>query len=308
LVVLAGLPPALHNWATDFLKSEQRLVVGAPSAPKDGRLYPSRVIDTLLEAASRFAIRRRLRAPTDSYHPRFITLLYVPSPDKEALLSAFDFAVLPVPLSALAAYGETGRMHRHDRATVAAALRDAFAPRANASAGEVRQRVERRSEADALLLPPMNFLIGAGDLTVMFREYRSGERELTNRFPELTPIELNSDDLPKKLRKGEVRRVHVDERDLAFLQADSTEFHGPPRELPEDADAVRHILLLRSLYRFGGALPPGFHHDVQRRDGTEMRATPFRCCVAGAITVSATYANVYPNDYVRAKGMAEAKP
>jgi hypothetical protein len=306
MVVLAGLPPEHHTWAAASLQSSARTVVGAPSSTRDGPLYPRKVVETLLKAASRFAARRRSQRPADPIHPSFITLLYVRAPDEEALLSAFDFAVLPVPLGLLGVYGEKGRMHRHERTMVAEALRAAFAPGApaNAAAGEVRQRVDRRSEADALLLPPANFRVGGGDLATTFREFRSGVREPGDRFPELVPVALNSNDLPKRLERGEVRRVHVDERDLAFLHAEDNEFHGLPRELPENADSGEHRSLLRRLYRFGGPLPAGFHHDVQRRDGKDMIATPFHCCVAGAVAVSGTHANVYPNDYVRAKGKA----
>jgi hypothetical protein len=303
MVVLAGLPPEHCTWAVESLQSRARVAVGAPSAARDGVLYPTRVVQTLLKAAVQFAARRRSQGPLSPIHPNFVTLLYVRSPDEEALLSAFDFAVLPVPLGVLGVYGETGRMLRHERAAVQAELGDAFAPgaRANAAAGEVRQRVDRRSEADALLLPPANFRVNRGDLTAMFKEYRSGFREPRDRFPELSPTALNSDALPR-LAKDEVRRVHVDERDLAFLHADDVAFHGHPRELPEDAESEAHRSLLRTLYRFGGALLPGFHHDVQRRDGREMLDTPFDCCVAGSVTVSGSHANVYPNDFVRAKG------
>ena len=219
MVVLAGLPPEHYTWAVDLLASNSRVVVGAPSSARDGPLYPARVIETLLKSAASFAVRRRSRGPASPIHPSFVTLLYVTSPDQEALLSAFDFAVLPVPLGVLGVYGERGRMLRHERAAVEAALRDVFAPgaRANAIAGEVRQRVGRTSEADALLLPPANFRVDGGDLTVMFSEYRSGVREPTDRFPELGVVALNHDDLPR-LERNEVRRVHVDERDLAFLR------------------------------------------------------------------------------------------
>lgn len=308
MVVLAGLPPEHHTWAVDLLGSKARVVVGAPSSARDGALYPARVIETLLKSAASFAVRRRSRGPASPIHPSFVTLLYVTSPDQEALLSAFDFAVLPVPLDLLGVYGETGRMHRHKREAVEAALGDVFAPgaRANAIAGEVRQRVGRRSEADALLLPSRNFRVDGGDLTAMFREYRSGAREPTDRFPELGVVALNHDDLPR-LERNEVRRVHIDERDLAFLHANDAAFDGPARELPEDAEAEANRRLLRTLFRFGGPMPSGFHHDVQRRDGKEMVDTPFDCCVAGPVTVSAPHANVYPDDFVRAKGKEERK-
>ena len=308
MVVLAGLPPEHYTWAVDLLASNSRVVVGAPSSARDGPLYPARAVETLLKSAASFAVRRRSRGPASPIHPSFVTLLYVTSPDEEALLSAFDFAVLPVPLGVLGVYGERGRMLRHERAAVEAALRAAFAPgaRANAVAGEVRQRVGRTSEADALLLPPANFRVNGGDLTVMFSQFRSGIRDPKDRFPELGIIALNRDDLPK-LERNEVRRVHVDERDLAFLRANDREFHGQARELPEDAEAKAHRSLLRTLYRFGGPLPFGFHHDVQRRDGRKMVETRFECCMAGPVTVSGSHANVYPDDFVRANGKEARK-
>jgi len=98
--------------------------------------------------------------------------------------------------------------------------------------------------------------------------------------------------------------MHIDERELAFPHASDGEFHAWPRELSEDAEPKAYRAMLRTLYRFGGPLEPGFHHDVQRLHGRDLVAMPFPCSEAGAVTVTGTHANVYPNDFVRAKGKA----
>ena len=59
--------------------------------------------------------------------------------------------------------------------------------------------------------------------------------------------------------------------------------------------------MLCRLYRFGAPLPDGFHHDVQKRNGQDMKRVVFDCSVDGPVFVSGSYANVYPNDFVRAR-------
>ena len=110
-------------------------------------------------------------------------LLYVPAPDQEQLLSAFDFAVLPIPLVPLGEYDGRGRMLRHDADAVKTALGDALKA-ARVAAGEIKQRTARRAESDALLLPPINFRTGdCAALEEMFRDLRSGRRPPQDRFP-----------------------------------------------------------------------------------------------------------------------------
>ena len=303
MYVLAGLPVERQ---ADAVAEMRRLrpgcvVVGAPSGRSDTCLYPARLVDVLIAGVTGFALRRRTRGPATPVAPGSITLLYVPSPDDERLLRAFDFAVLPVRLAALSAIGENGRALRHERRAVMSTLQDVANTdnKARRMIDEVRQRTMRRAESDAILLPPNNFKAPApAELVVMFKAVRSGARRIDDRFPELQARRLSKNDL-SRLDKNEVRTVLVDRRELAFLQAHDTAFHGPARELDEAATSCERQNMLRRLYRFGGPLPDGFHHDVQQSDGSKLRDVEFDCCEQGKFTVSGSHANVYPNDYVR---------
>lgn len=304
MFVLAGLPPEVHTWAVGHLERLRPTarVVGAPSSSQDGALYPDGVVDALVRSVAGFAIRRRANGPDRPVTPKFITLLYVPSRDKERLLHAFDFAVLAGSLTALMAFGETGRQLRHERRAVEQTLAEAASEigQSKVDMDEVLQRIGRRSDREALLLPPQNYHLTKGLLASLFVEYRQGRRRSNDRFPELVSEELTHDELPR-LPFKEVRRAYVDARQVAFLVADPAAYDGSTREVDESAEIRSLQSTLRSLYRFGAPLPQGFHHDAQRRDGNNFQQFPFDCEQEGRVAVSAPHANIYPNDFVRAK-------
>ena len=179
MVVLAGLPPEHHTWAVDLLGSKARVVVGAPPSARDGALYPARVIETLFEVCR---VVRGTQAVAGAGQPdppefRDAAVRHVPRPGGAPVgVRLRGAARSPGPPRRLRRDGPHAQAQTE---AVEAALGDVFAPgaRANAIAGEVRQRVGRRSEADALLLPSRNFRVDGGDLTAMFREYRSDPPE-----------------------------------------------------------------------------------------------------------------------------------
>ncbi|MGD0563084.1 MAG: hypothetical protein ABSA66_08335 [Roseiarcus sp.] len=193
-------------------------------------------------------------------------------------------------------------MLRHEQEAVAAALKDVQAEgsQARSALDVIKQRTKRRAEADALLLPPANFRIQDDSLVPAFRAFRSGRRKPGDRFTEMQLRQLRQSDLPR-LGRDEVRTVHVDARGLAFLHAHDAAFHAPTRELEYEAKLASQQSILRRLYRFGGPLPDGFHHDVQRCDGQDMDRVVFDCAADGPIFVSGAHANVYSDDYVRAR-------
>lgn len=67
------------------------------------------------------------------------------------------------------------------------------------------------------------------------------------------------------------------------------------------------LATLRALYRFGGALEPELHHDVQRSDGSELGGGAFECREKGRIQGKGGYANIYPNDFVRIASYDQAE-
>jgi hypothetical protein len=302
-VVIAGLPKAALEQSKAELESRFPLVAffGSPSRHNDGFLYSQEVVDKLLEEVARFAIRRRNSAPSDRTWPESITLLYVPSVDQENLLSAFDFTVMPAPMPALTAYNETGSQHRHDPkaafSAVVEAMSAASAPKQ--ALDEVKQRVNRLlNDGEVLLLPPDNFHVGNRRLRALFEIYRRGERPPEDRFAELTTTKLTEDNIQRL--GNDVRNVHVDTRGNAFLNAHPTAYDGGTWDVDEaGASPPKLSALLRGLYRFGAALPDGFHHDVQSSNGSPYKNEVFDCSRSGARTFTCPYVNIYPDDFVR---------
>jgi hypothetical protein len=88
---------------------------------------------------------------------------------------------------------------------------------------------------------------------------------------------------------------------MAFPIAHPLAYDGPPREIEPDADTPAIADRLRSLYRFGGALERGLHHDAQRSDGSPLGGATFHCSEKGTFDAKGDYANVYPDDFVRVR-------
>ena len=95
------------------------------------------------------------------------------------------------------------------------------------------------------------------------------------------------------------KRPPVDARGLAFFIAHPKAYDGPPREVESEEDEVALSRALRTLFRFGGALEPGLHHDAQRSDGSALQGAKMYCDEDGRIEAFGDYANVYPNDVIR---------
>ena len=303
MIVIAGLPKATHQQSVDKLgdRFPEAIVVGAPSPLSDGALYSEQTIASIIRAAGEFAIRRRTNGPNQPSAPAKIALLYVPAPDDECLLRAFDFSILPAPLATLAIRNEQGRQRRHILDDVHHAHVEAWSP-----AGPVREalnnvvrRLAYQSDNEALLLPPRNFLVNGRDLVPIFQAYRRGERLWTDRLIDYGPVKLNHENIGR-IEAGKTRHAFVDHRGMSFLIAHPTAYHAPQRQL-DDAGLSEIKSALRSLYRFGGALPSGIHHDAQRDDGSPLCGAEFYCDQEGHVRAEGTHANIYPDDFVRAE-------
>jgi hypothetical protein len=224
-------------------------------------------------------------------------LAYVPAPDEERLLTEFDFFVFPVRLSRLAAYDENGRQYRHDRelaeeyvvASLTTALREFI---------EVKRRLSSISDREPLFLPPQNFRVS--DSERVAGTFKSMVRQSTlwaDPFTDIRRVSVTNQDLPNHVRPGAHKQVLADNRGLLFPSDPSR--HGLERELPRDSSPQERKLFMRSRFRFGVRLDDGYHHDVQylRRD---LGGAIFECPRGGNRVLRSNYANVYPNDYVRA--------
>jgi hypothetical protein len=305
MFVIAGLPVSHHTRAIEMLEGRFKHAIfkGIPAPLSDGALYSQKLVDQLIRAIGKFAVRRRTNGNAQPT-PRSITLLYVPAPDEERILQSFDFALMSEPLVTLALYDDRYRLRRHDFDAISKALVAALAKAgpAQQALNEVVRRLSFASDNEGLLLPPRNFLAREHRLSDTFLEIRRGARAWTDRLIHLGPTDLDHEDVPNRVQRGQTRHVFVDSRGMAFFVAHPNAYDGPPREV-EDPDDVNAILsALRSLYRFGGALAPGFHHDAQRDDGNILGGAQFECNEKGNIEGYGPYANVYPNDYVRVAG------
>lgn len=302
MYIIAGLPKSVHKDSIDSLQARlpQAIIKGVPSPSNDGALYSSPLLDTLVRSVGEFALRRRTNGNAQPT-PASMTLLFVPAPDQEALLRRFDFALMSAPLSALVARDDQYRQMRHDRESVGTALVEAVAASGEArmNLNQVVRRLGFQSDNEGLLLPPRNFFTNEGDLVTIFRQFREGGRAWTDRLEEFGPVPLTHEDVPMRVKDQQTRRVFVDNRGMAYFIAHPTAYDGPSREVDDEDNVGAMLMALRSLYRFGGALPPGIHHDAQRSNGSVLGSAKFHCAEKGPIYCKADYANVYPNDYVR---------
>lgn len=310
MFVVAGLPPSLHNRAPSMLTQMARSeikVVALPSSERDGALYPQKLTSGIVQATAGFTIRRRSDGSEQQSVPSSITLLYVPAEDDECLLRCLDFAVLPIPLHDLAARDAKGRQLRHSdealRAALARAVDSAGPARRNLSL--IKERVGRLADGEPLLLPPRNFHLDRDQkIESVFHALRRGERPWTDRIAELSLRFFTRDHLPR-LARHKTRRAFQDYRGLIFLSAHPTAFDGATREAEEEALDSERLLRLRGLYRFGAAVPNGFHHDVQFEQGRTLAGVEFECVLIGQVCGHASHANIYMNDFVRIAGKAK---
>jgi hypothetical protein len=303
LFLLAGLPHPLHSRIEEFFQNmagKDAKVIATSSSSDDGLLYRETTVRTLLRAGAQFAVRRlKNRNDDQAARPRRIALFYVPAENDELLLRAFDFFVFPVPLRDLSTFDGYGKQARHQREACEAAIRTGIEVYNRDLVGLLQRRIESRKSQEPLLLPPSNFHLGEHRLLQVFRELTRGIRAWANALPERVSAQMfDHETLPNFLDHNERQVIFRDSRNVVFPCARAREFHGV-QEI--DPGAEVHVLreLLRTSYRFGTSLPQGFHHDAQFEGGRDFNHTRFDCSREGELSVTASHANIYPNDYVR---------
>lgn len=279
---------------------------GAPATSVDAALYSKPYIETLVRSAGEFAVRRRSNG-NEQPTPASLTLIFVPAIDQEFLLKTFDFTVMPSPLSALAVRDERGAQLRHQLEIALEEIIQAIKASSHAqlSLAEVRRRLSYQSDNEALLLPPANFMTADGDLRAAFREFREGKRSWTDRLAHLGPTDLKHEDVPSRIKKQQTRRPFVDVRGMAYFIAHPNAYDGQAREADNTLPEI--LSKLQTLFRFGGSVVSGLHHDAQRSDGSRLGGAMFHCSEKGPIRSNEGYANVYPNDFVRVASYDEVK-
>jgi hypothetical protein len=303
LFLLAGLPHPLHTRVEEFfqnLAGAHAKVIAAPSPSYDGLLYREKTVQTLLTAGAQFAVRRlRNRSDDQAARPRRIALFYVPAADDELVLRAFDFFVFPVPLRGLSTFDEAGNQRRHQRQACEDAIRRGMDVYTRDLIGSLQRRIESRKSHEPLLLPPINFHLADQRLKHAFCELTRGTRAWENAMPGSAVAQMfDREMLPRFLDRNERQMIFRDSRGVVFPCARPTELHGA-QEINPSADVSVLRELLRSAYRFGTSLPQGFHHDAQFENGRPFNQMRFDCSREGELFVTASHANIYPNDYVR---------
>ena len=304
LLLLAGLPHPLHSRIGEFLKELAGVyskVIAVPSGSHDGPLYRQPPVNTLLRAAAEFSIRRlKSRSDYQPPRPRRIVLFYVPAYDDQQLLGAFDFFVFPVPLRDLASFDEAGRQERHNRSACERAVQKGFDVYSRELIGSLQPRIESRKSSEPLLLPPLNFHLPRRRLQQAFCELTRRTRTWDDAMPDnIVPEMFDHDRLPEFLDYQERQVIFRDARNVIFPCARAGELHWRRPEIEPQCQVVALQDFLRSVYRFGTPLPDGFHHDAQLEGGRHFHSMSFDCSRNGLISVTASHANLYPNDYVR---------
>jgi hypothetical protein len=300
LFLVAGLPKSTAGAVGGIVKSQfgkpcEVIALAAPTS--DHYLYDRDYVRKLAILGAQFAQRRRaIKSKIEVSVPSFVYLLYVPGAGEERLLAEFDFAVFPIALSELGLRDARGRMNRHEVEAITASVRRAMLQQREAIS-EISNRIKLARTKDAILLPPINFHISRAErFSQILLAVRQGHRNWNDRFAELATRRFDRETL-SALKAGEVQYCFCDARDIVFFLPWG--LHGDLWEGEVSAETASSIL--RALYRFGGPLPRGFHHDAQFERPRILKNEVFECSSQGRVQVSGTHANIYPNDYVRAK-------
>jgi hypothetical protein len=166
--------------------------------------------------------------------------------------------------------------------------------------GGVQQRVESRRSAEALLLPPLNFHLKEQRAKDAFCELTRGARAWANAMPEgITPEMFDRQRLPDFLGHQETQVIYKDTRGVVFSVLPSY------RTLTENK-SLTTVPKSRYFVTFCKA-PTVSEHPCHRAfitthnlkaDGTSKQRRS-NALATGQLSVSATHANIYPNDSVR---------
>ena len=297
LVVLAGLPHPTCAAVADLIEknlSPSSRVIFVASSANDNELYRQKTVGMLLRAVSEYSIRQQ-RAEVVT--PSQILLAYVPAGDEEQLLREFDFFAFPVRLTRLAEYNDFGRQYRHDLKTAGEYVVPSLETALRVFL-EIKRRLSSPNFREPLFLPPRNFRVSAAvRMADIFREMRRAVRPWGSPISAVGTTTVTHEELRMHIPYGKQKEILSDSRGLLFPH-DRTN-HGVVRELNPNASDKERREFMQSSFRFGVPLTDGYHHDVQY-PGRKLRNDVFECCNQGTIHLSSKYANVYPDDFVRA--------
>lgn len=288
LVVLTGFPHPISGAVAKAVEtrfSPKVRVVHAPCGTDGRKLYRAQTLTSLMRAVSEYA-DRQLKIESRPPSPKHILLAYVPAEDEESLLEAFEFVVFPVRLSRLAQYNDHGRQLRHDLDQVVPYVLSSLDTATHAFNLGIHRRLSTVNDKEPLFLPPENFRLSE---TEPVREvFRRMLRQQVSWSDPITGL--------KRASHRGTKTVFSDVRGLLFPHDPA--FHGRTRDAALGSSDEERRLFMRSSFRFGVPLMPGYHHDVQF-EGRNLGGAKFWCSRQGTLNLNCSHANIYPNDFVR---------
>lgn len=310
VLVIAGLPKATAVAAAGTVNNRDGRwhAITSTFPDNDAAIYDAQALLDLVRGVGTFA-RDQAKERESVPMPSRLILAYIQAPDAPRLFDGFGHAAWPIALrdDVLEEGGAVPPRHwRHNIETVnqrvAEVLRRAEAEEVEA----LRLRLEARRPDEVLLLPGRNFHTSEEDrLVARFQAFMCGQAT-ADQVAEGIHIERYAfSRLPTFYAEtgGTNKKFAKDARGLVFARSEHGQ-HGAHHDvLPADADLSLLRRTLEGRFRFGTPIQPeGFQHDVQWEKDRPLRDVPFDCAQDGRIPVSASHANVYPNDVVKVRG------
>ena len=297
LVVIAGLPRDSLGWIKSKLARDTAqkpaLYVGAPASPNDWRnFYKKNYIAETLELIER---------ESSSLSPHRVIVLYVPSRDKETLISALAPVCFLAPLipedNDIASDGNLVGW-RHKKPSVERIIRKTMRYALNATNALKAEITDKR--ISAFTLPAHNFCYPNRHSTIssVYQGLSQSTFSVKDMKDTLQPTRFTRDQLPQKAFKG---KQHTDTffQDSRGMVFPPDLFHAPTRSNEKAILTDKLSLGLQQRYRFGVTVRDGnLHYDVQYERPRTLRREAMRCSVKGAVLVTGSHANVGVNDVI----------
>ena len=310
LVVIAGLPRATAAAAEGTVNNREkrwRAIAGA-FPDNDVAPYDAASLLQLVRRVCAFA-RDQTRARDGIPVPSRLLLAYFQAPGAPRLFEAFGHAAWPIALrddDPEVREPPRRRHWRHMIETVNQRVAEALRRAEGEAIEEMRRRLEARRVDEVLLLPGRNFHTGEGErLIARFQAFMRGAANADQVAEGIDIHKYAFSRLPTFYKEtgGTNKRFAKDARGLVFARSQHGQHGAPHAVLPADADLSLLRRTLEGRFRFGTPIQPeGFQHDVQWEKDQPLKDEAFDCEQDGRIRVTASHANVYPNDVVKVRG------
>jgi hypothetical protein len=306
ILAIAGLPRATAVAASGTVNNGKNRwrAIASPFPDNDAAIYEGPALADLLRLVCAFA-RDRAKDRVGIPVPSRLLLAYVRSPDSDRLWEGFGHAAWPIAFREVDAPADL-RHWRHNIDVVNQRVAEVLQRAEGAGVEDLRLRLEARRTDDVLLLPARNFHISEDDrLVTGFRSFMTGAATADEVEAGITIERFAFSRLPTFYKEtgGTNKRFAKDARGLVFARSNRGQHGAHHADLPKDAELPVLRRSLEGRFRFGTPIvPEGFQHDVQWEKDRPLKAVKFDCAQGGPVQVSASHANVYPNDVVKWRG------